>query len=171
MPRSYTFSAFTENTPGVLQRLTIIFSRRKVNIDSLTVSETETKGVSRFTIVVSCEPAVMEKLAKQLNRIIEVVDVFVAENQDLLYREIAFFKVGTANPQQRAELEELSHRYGAVVTLVKDSYLVIEKTGTEEQINSLFLLLEPYGMKEFVRSGRIAIANRDRSKSEMFLTR
>ncbi|MFN8389061.1 MAG: acetolactate synthase small subunit [Bdellovibrionota bacterium] len=171
MPRSYTISAFTENTPGVLQRLTIIFSRRKVNIDSLTVSETETKGISRFTIVISVEPDLIQKLAKQLNRIIEVVDVFVAENHDLLYREIAFFKVATASPRERAELEELAHRYGAIVTLAKDSYLVIEKTGTEEQINSLFLLLEPYGMKEFVRSGRIAIANRERTPNEMFLTR
>jgi acetolactate synthase-1/3 small subunit len=169
MPRSFTISAFTENTPGVLQRLTILFTRRKVNIESLTVSETETKGISRFTIVVHTEPELIQKIAKQLNRIIEVVDIFVAENQDLLYREIAFFKVLTETAAKRAELEELAHRHGAVVTLAKDEYLVIEKTGTEEQISSLFLLLQAYGMKEFVRSGRIAILNRERKKNQIFL--
>ena len=168
MLRSFTISAFTENTPGVLQRLTILFTRRKVNIDSLTVSETEVPGLSRFTIVVRTEPELIRVIAKQINRIIEVVDVFVAENHDLIYKEIAFFRVAAESPQQRSELEELAHRYGAAMVFAKDNYLVIEKTGTEEQISSLFLLLEPYGMKEFVRSGRIAISNREREENKIF---
>ena len=169
MASFFTLCAYTENSPGVLHRLTVLFTRRKVNIESLTVSETERKGISRFTIVVHTEPEIIEKVAKQINRVIEVVDVFVAENKDLIFKEIAFYRMETGTPQKRAEIEELAHRYGAAVTLAKDDYLVIEKTGPEEQIASLFLLLEPYGIKEFVRSGRIAILTRDRAKGEIFL--
>ena len=169
MSRCYTISAFTENSPGVLHRLTVLFTRRKVNIESLTVSETEKKGISRFTIVVYSERDLVEKIAKQINRIIEVVDVFVSENKDLLYKEIAFFRVQTETPQQRTEIEELAHRHGALVIFAKDNYLVVEKTGAEEQISSLFLLLEPFGIKEFVRSGRIAILSAERVKGELVL--
>lgn len=167
MPQLFTISAFTENSPGVLHRLTVLFTRRKLNIESLTVSETEKKGISRFTIVVSSEPELITKVAKQINRIIEVVDVFVAENKDLIYKEVAFYRVATDTPQKRVEVEELAHRYGASVSYAADRFLVIEKSGAEEQINSLFLLLEPFGIKEFVRSGRIALLTKERAAGEV----
>ena len=83
--RRYTISVFSENTPGVLNRITIIFTRRKVNIESLTVSETEKKGVSRFTIVVVCDEKMSQKLVRAINRTIEVVDVFASENRELFF--------------------------------------------------------------------------------------
>ncbi len=169
MKRVYTLSAYSENSPGVLHRITAAFTRRKINIESLTVSETEKKGVSRFTIVVQTEPDLIRKVAKTINRIIEVVDVFVSENQHLLYKEISFIRVATESPQQRSEVEEFVHRYGGVVRYATDEDLVIETTGTEDEINSLCLLLEPFGIREFIRSGRIAICKKPRAAGEMFV--
>jgi len=162
MPRLYTISAFTENSPGVLHRITVLFTRRKINIESLTVSETEVTGISRFTIVVRCEPDLVAKIAKQINRIIEVVDVFASENRELLYKEIALYRVSAETPEKRLEVEEHAHRYGAQVVYARADSVVVEKTGTEDDISSLFHLLDPYGIREFVRSGRIAILHQER---------
>lgn len=161
--RLYTICAFTENSPGVLHRITVIFTRRKLNIESLTVCETEQHGVSRFTICIKTDENLVKTVAKQINRIVEVVDVFVAENKDLLYKEIAFFRIATPSPDTRIEIERLIEPHDAKITLLKDAFLVVEKTGDEEEIRSLYLLLEPFGIQEFVRSGRIAILKRERS--------
>lgn len=169
MARIYTISAFTENSPGVLHRITVMFTRRKINIESLTVSETEVPGRSRFTIVVRCEPDLVLKIVKQLNRIIEVVDVFASENRHLIFKEIAFYRVATETQQKRLEVEEHAHRYGAQVGFAHADYIVVEKTGTEMEISSLFRLLEPYGIKEFVRSGRIAIPHHERTPGQYFI--
>ncbi len=158
MERFHTISVFTENSPGVLHRITVIFTRRKMNIESLTVSETERKGVSRFTIVVKAEEATLEKVLKQIARIVEVLDVSAKPNNDLLFKEIAFYRVAADSPDKRTQIEELSRRYGSTIVHLSESSLVIEKTGNEEEVNSLYLLLEPYGIREFVRSGRIAIS-------------
>ena len=154
----YTITVFTENKPGVLYRIADLFLRRKINIETLTVSETERHGISRFTIVVQCDKDTVEKVVKQLYRIIEVVKVFEMEDKDLVFKEIAFIKVSTKNANERREVEELSSLSKAEVTKVGQDFLVIEKAGTEEQIDSLYGLLKPYGIKEFIRSGRIAIA-------------
>lgn len=153
----YTITTFSENTPGVLYRIADLFLRRKINIESLTVSETERHGIARFTIVVLCDKATIEKVVKQLYRIIEVIKVFEMEDKDLIFKEIAFIKVTTKNPDQRREVEELSSLSKAEVIQVGQDFLVIEKTGTEDQITNLYLLLKPFGIKEFIRSGRIAI--------------
>jgi len=163
MAQLYTISAFTEDTPGVLHRLTVLFTRRKVNIESLTVSHTERPGISRFTIVVHSDLDMVLKIAKQINRVIEVFDVFVAENRDLVSKEIAFLKISADSATKRMQVEELANRYGASVAYAHSDYLIIEKTGTEDEINSLYLLLEPFGMKEFLRSGRIATLKEERT--------
>lgn len=152
-----TVSVFTENSPGVLHRITVLFTRRKINIESLTVSETERKGISRFTIVVNIDHELMEKIAKQIARIVEVVNVSVNEDNDLIFKEIGFIRVHAEDSARRKEIEEVSSRHGADIAYVDRHSLVIEQTGTEDQINSLFLLLEPYGVEEFIRSGRIAV--------------
>lgn len=167
MERMYTISVFTENSPGVLHRLTSCLTRRKVNIESLTVSETETKGVSRFTIVVNTDPELVMKIVKQIDRIIEVVEAFVSENQQLIYREIAFIKVDIVDAEKRLQVEELAHRYGAHVTYATEGAIVVEKTGTEDEIDSLYRLLEPFRISEFVRSGRIAIRKTPRSEEDL----
>lgn len=153
----YTISVFSENTPGVLNRITIIFTRRKINIDSLTVSETENKGISRFTIVVTCNEHMKQKLVRAINRTIEVVQVFSSENRDLIFQEIAFYRIKAETPDQRTKLEAIAEKHGARVAYAADEYLVIENAGSEDEIDTLYKMLEGYGILEFIRSGRIAI--------------
>ena len=169
MSRKFTVSAFSENTPGVLHRIVDLFTRRKVNIESLTVSETERRGISRFTIVVLEEKDIVQKIVKQINRVIEVVDVFASENNNLVYKEIAFYKVTPSSPEKRAEIEELANRYDANVEFANAEIMVLEKAGSEDDIRSLFRLLEPHGITEFIRSGRIAVAKTKRSPGQLFL--
>ena len=166
MEGKFTITAFTENSPGILHRITVMFTRRKINIESLTVSETERPGVSRFTIVVDSDRFTAEKIVRQIRRIVEARAVFLSENRDLVFKEIAFFKVAADNAEKRGEIEDLVHRYNALVTHIEPQFMVVEKTGREDEINSLFLLLEPLGIYEFVRSGRIAVAKRAKNLIE-----
>lgn len=161
MKQNYTITAFTENKPGVLYRISDLFLRRKVNIESLTVSEIETKGISRFTIVVNAEKDLVEKIVKQLYRIIEVIKVFESTDQQLVFKEIGFIKVSTKTPERRREVEELAYLFRAKISHVGTTSIVIEIVGSEEEIDSLFTLLRPFGIKEFVRSGRIAVLKDD----------
>jgi len=158
MEQLHTISVFTENSPGVLHRITVLFTRRKVNIESLTVSETERKGISRFTIVIKADSEMLEKIVNQIARIVEVLDVSAKPNSDLLFKEIAFYRVMAPTPDKRSQIEDLSRRYNSTILHLSENSLVIEKTGNEEEVNSLYLLLEPYGIQEFVRSGRIGIS-------------
>lgn len=155
--KTYTIIIFTENKPGVLYRIADLFLRRKINIESLTVSEIEKDSVSRFTIVVKVDSQTIEKITKQLYRIIEVVKIFETTDQDLVFKEISFIKVSTKNPDQRREVEDLVYLFRAKVNFVGSDYLIIEKSGSEEEIDSLYSLLKPFHIKEFVRSGRIAV--------------
>lgn len=152
-----TITALTENSPGVLHRITAMLTRRKINIESLTVSETERHGISRFTIVVDAEEELVEKIVKQIARIIEVRQAYLSRNRELIFKELAFFRVRAPGGEQRRTIEEMAGRYGAAVAYVDPMTVVVEKTGQEDDINSLYLLLEPYGIEEFIRSGRIAL--------------
>jgi acetolactate synthase-1/3 small subunit len=162
MPTFHTISAFTENSPGVLHRITAIFTRRKINIESLCVSETEQPGISRFTIGVKMDRDAVRKVVGQIRRIIEVVEVYAHVDEDLVFKELAFFKVKTETPKGRMEVEELAHRYGASMAYASKHYVVLEKIGTEGDVDSLYCLLEQFGIEEFVRSGRIAMEKPER---------
>ncbi|NLF24550.1 MAG: acetolactate synthase small subunit [Deltaproteobacteria bacterium] len=158
MKKLYTISAFTENSPGVLHRITVMFTRRKINIESLTVSETEKEGTSRFTIVVKVEENLVRTIVKQINRIIEVKAVYAYLDEDLVFKEIAFIRVKSSTPEDRSRVEQHAHWYGAKVVYAEPGSLVLETTGTSDEIKSLLRLLEAHGVEEFIQSGRIAIA-------------
>ena len=146
-----------------------MLTRRKVNIESLTVSETERKGISRFTIVVISEKDLVQKMVKQMNRAIEVVDVFACENRSLLFKEIAFIKVATETLEARNEIEELASRHHSEITYATKEYIVLQATGSEDDIDSLLVLLDGYGVLEFIRSGRIAILKEERAPGKSLL--
>jgi acetolactate synthase I/III small subunit len=166
MNRLYTISAFTENNIGLLGRITIIFTRRRINIESLSVSETERKGVSRFTIVIKSKREVVEKLVKQIRKIIEVLAVFGYENEDLVFNELAFFKIRRGPVLQTLEISRLADQHEAKLVLSEENYHILEKAGTEEDIYSFFKTLKPFGIMEFVRSGRISLAKNEKGLSE-----
>ena len=160
---THTLIVFTDNSPGVLQRLTIMFTRRKLNIESLTVSETEQHARSRFTIVVRSDLETAEKVAGQLKKMVETQDVVLCSDRDVCFREVALFKLQPSSTAMRSEIEACLEEHGAHVVENTPAGLVIEKTGVEDEIQLLFVTLKPYGIKEFVRSGRIALLKSDRA--------
>jgi acetolactate synthase-1/3 small subunit len=155
---TYTICVFTENTIGLLNKITIIFTRRRINIESLTVSETERKGISRFTIVIKHEKREeVEKLVRQIRKIIEVLAVFGYLNEDIVYNEIALYKISTPLNGKSVDVETINKVYKAWVVYWGLDYVVIEKTGTETEIFDFFRYIKPHGIIEFVRSGRVAV--------------
>lgn len=153
----YTIIIFTENKPGVLYRIADAFLKRKINIESLTVSEIEAQKMSRFTIRVKGTKLDIEKISKQLYKIIEVIKVIESTDEELLYKELAMMKVSTKDSHTRRNVEDIVRLAKADVLAIGRDYLVVEKAGTEEEIESLYGLLKPFGIKEYVRSGRIAV--------------
>ena len=153
MQRRYTLSIFTENQPGVLHRITVIFTRRKLNIESLTVSETETPDVSRFTIVLRCDGDTASKVAKQIGKIVDVHDVIVSEDEALVAAEVALFKMRASS----AVLMQAAQQSGLRVMYADDVSCVLVAVGNEDEIGRLREKLVPLGLVEFVRSGRIAL--------------
>ena len=164
----YTIIIFTENKPGILYRIADAFFKRKINIESLTVSEIETQGMSRFTVLVKGTRLTVEKITKQLYKIIEVVKVLETTDNELIFKEIALIKVSTKNPSRRQEVEDLAYLFQATIVYVGNTFLTIEKSGTEEEINSLYSLLKPFGIREYARSGRIALLKEEQSFNGKF---
>ncbi len=154
---NFTLCIHTENSPGVLHRITVLFTRRKLNIESLTVSETERQGVSRFTITVNAERALVEKVSRQLARIIEVLGVSVSEDSQLIAKEIALIEVTAADIDSRQRVTRIVRERGGQFVGVGEKGFVVEKTGTENEVNALQTALAPFGITQFVRSGRIAL--------------
>ncbi len=159
---NFTILVYSDNSPGVLQRITIVFTKRKLNIESLTVSETEIPNVSRFTIVARCPEEVAQKVAKQIKRIIEVKDVILCDDNEVCFRELALFKVRRCHGEERAKLDDIIKKYYALIVLENESGITLENSGSEEETQQLFAELRPFGLKEFVRSGRIALLKGDR---------
>ena len=164
---TYTICIFTENTIGLLNRITIIFTRRRVNIESLTVSETERKGVSRFTIVIKHELREdVEKLVRQIRKIVEVMAVFGYLNDEIVYNEIALYKIATPLDTKALDVETINKQYKAWVVYWGLDYVVIEKTGNNDEIFAFFEYLKQYEILEFVRSGRVAVGKTEKGLVE-----
>ena len=164
---TYTICVFSENTIGLLNKITILFSRRRINIESLTVSESERKGVSRFTIVIRHEiREEVEKLVRQIRKIVEVLAVFGYLDNEMVYNEIAMFKISTLSGAKPLDIEVINKIYKAWVVYWGLDYVVIEKTGSVEEIFDFFNYIKPYGILEFVRSGRVAVSKSARTLSE-----
>ena len=165
MNRLYTLSAFTENSIGLLNKITIIFTRRRLNIESLSVSETERKGISRFTIVLKSDRETVEKLVKQIRKIIEVLAVFGYEEEDVVANELAFYKVPAESVARTNDFNTLITKHEVKQLFDGKQYIIVEKAGTEKEIHALFTDLKPFGIMEFVRSGRISLAKNEKGLS------
>ena len=157
MEQEFTLSIFTENRIGLLQKLTVVFTRRKINIDSLTTSESEVKGVYRFTIVVKTNLEMVKKVVKQIEKIIGVLKAFYFEESEIVYQEIALYKVPTKAFANGDDVENLIRKYNAHILTVEPEYIIIEKAGHKHETQELFEKLLPYGVLQFARSGRVAV--------------
>ncbi len=164
---TYTICIFTENSIGLLNRITIIFTRRRVNIESLTVSETERTGVSRFTIVIKHDSREeVEKLVRQIRKIVEVMAVFGYLNDEIVYNEIALFKISTPLGSKSLDVETINKTYKAWVVYWGLDYVVVEKTGNDTDISEFFAYIKQYEILEFVRSGRVAVGKTEKGLVE-----
>ena len=152
----HTLAILVENKPGVLTRVAGLFSRRAFNIESLAVGVTEKSDTSRMTIVVSGDDRVFEQVMKQLNKIIDVIRVSEIPADDAVNRELALIKVGV-DSTTRAEVMQIVDVFRAKIVDVGIKSLVIEMTGDEDKINAMVQLLRHFGIKEMVRTGKIAI--------------
>ena len=152
----HTLVALMEDKPGVLSRVSSLFRRRNYNIESLAVGHSETPGISRMTVVVQGDPPVVQQVVKQLSKLINVTGVVDVSTEPTVVRELALVKV-RAKPGARSEIMELANVFRARVVDVATSSLTVEITGPEERVNSLIRLLEPYGIEELTRTGRVAM--------------
>ncbi len=166
--REYTISILTENKPGMLNNITIIFTRRKININAINVSASEIPGVHRYTIVLITTLERVDKVVKQIRKHIDVLGAFVYEEGESHYQEIALYKVPTSIFLGGNHIEQLVRSNGARILVIEEEYIVLEKTGHKQETQQLLEILQPYGVLEFVRSGRVSISKSKR-KTETFL--
>lgn len=157
MTREFTITAYSENSIGLLNRITIIFTRRNVNIESLTVSESSIKGIHKFTVVVNTTEEQVIKVVGQIEKLVEVLKAFYHEAKDIIFQEVALYKVQTDSLLAGNVIEQIVRCYNARILEVTPEYTVLEKTGHEEETQQLFEELKKVGVKQFTRSGRIAI--------------
>ncbi len=166
--KDYTISILAEDSPGILNKLTIVLNRRKININSLNVSTTEVMGVGRYTIVVTATKPELEKVVKQIRKLLDVLGAFLYEEDQIYYREIALYKLSLVVFQKNNLLEKLIGQYGARVIAMEEPHVVIEKTGTKQETHELYEALQPYDILEFARSGRVAVSKSKR-RTEAFI--
>jgi acetolactate synthase-1/3 small subunit len=164
----HTLSVLVENRPGVLARIAGLFSRRGFNIDSLAVGPTEHPEISRMTVVVDVEALPLEQVTKQLNKLVEVLKIVELDPSASVQREILLVKI-RADVQTRSHVLETVQLFRAKVVDVSSDALTIEATGTSDKLNAFLEVLEPFGVKELVQSGMVAIGRGPRSITDRAL--
>ncbi|HEX7740349.1 MAG TPA: acetolactate synthase small subunit [Marmoricola sp.] len=165
---AHTLSVLVENKPGVLARIAGLFSRRGFNIDSLAVGPTEHDEISRMTIVVGVESSPLEQVTKQLNKLVEVIKIVELEDRDAIERELLLVKV-KADAATRGQVLDAVQLFKAKVVDVTPDTITIEATGNADKLSDLLHVLAPFGVRELVQSGAIAIGRGNRSITERTL--
>jgi acetolactate synthase I/III small subunit len=164
----HTLSVLVENKPGVLSRITSLFSRRAFNIDSLAVGTTEYPEISRITIVVNVEDLPLEQVTKQLNKLVNVLKIVELDPAAAIHRELVLVKVRADN-DTRSQIVEIVQLFRAKTVDVAPEAVTIEATGSSDKLEAMLRMLEPFGIKELVQSGSIAIGRGSRSITDRSL--
>ena len=166
----HTLSVLVENKPGVLARVASLFSRRGFNIESLAVGPTELEDVSRMTIVVAVDDLPLEQVTKQLNKLVNVLKIVELDDNASVQRQLLMIKV-QADQDNRSNVLELVQMFRAKVVDVAADAITVEATGSFDKLDALRRMLEPFGVKELVQSGVVALARGGRSISDRSLLR
>ncbi|UMG93118.1 acetolactate synthase small subunit [Nocardioides sp. TF02-7] len=161
----HTLSVLVEDKPGVLTRIAGLFSRRGFNIESLAVGPTEHAEISRMTIVVHVEDSPLEQVTKQLNKLVEVIKIVELDPTASVQRELVLVKVG-ATPETRGQVLDAVQLFKAKVIDVAADAVTVQVVGNSGKINDFLRVLEPFGIRELVQSGMVAIGRGSRSISE-----
>jgi acetolactate synthase-1/3 small subunit len=157
MKKEFTLTIFSENRTGILNRIVTTITRRHINIESISVSASSMEGIHRYTIMLILTDEEMRKLATQIDKQVDVLKVFYYENEEIVYQEIALYKIPTHSFFNGEKVEGIIRKFNARILVVESDYIVIEKTGHPEDTEALLDKLKESGVYEFVRSGRVAI--------------
>jgi acetolactate synthase-1/3 small subunit len=155
--QNFTVSVYTENNVGILNRLSAIFLKRHINIESMTVSKSEIDHVHRFTFVVIVPKTLIQKVVGQLEKQIEVIAAFYHTEDQIIYNETALFKISSEHLYDERIQNKLKFRRAHIIAIT-ETFFVIEASGLKADIDNMYEKLKPYGLLQFVRSGRIAIS-------------
>jgi acetolactate synthase-1/3 small subunit len=169
MKQEYIITIFSEDHIGLLSRITIIFTRRKINIDSLTVSASAIPGIFKFTIVINETRDRVQKVVGQLEKVVDVMKAYFNTNDEMIYQELALYKVSTEFLFDSDKIEIIVRNSSARILEITRDYVVIEKTGHSSETQKLFDELNDYGVTQFNRSGRVAITRSSIEKLSEFL--
>ena len=157
MKQEFTISIYSENHIGLLSQVSTVFTRRNVNIESITSSESAIHGIHKITIVVFTTREQVEKVRSQLDKLIDVIKAFVFTADDVIHQEIALYKVPTEAILESNEVERIIRKHNARILEITKEYTVVEKTGHKNETQELFEKLNQFGVTQFVRSGRVAV--------------
>jgi len=157
MKTEFTLTIYTENQVGLINKIAIMFSRRKISLESFNSSPSEIENIYRFTIVVKETEDVVKNLVRQIEKNVDVFKVFFNTNDEIIWQQIALYKVPTSIIMKDVKVERLLREFGARAVVIREDYTVFETTGHDEEINNLLTELDKYNLIEFVKSSRIAI--------------
>ncbi len=166
MKKTYSISIYTENNLGLLNRISIIFLKRHINIESVTASKTEIENVTRLIIVVNITEIQVRKIITQIEKQIDVIKAYYHTDDEIIYLQSALFKVKSHLLFDDRQIQNVIKESNAQIVTVNREFFVLEKSGRKEEIEALYNALLPFGIMQFVRSGRISV-----SKEEMKITR
>ncbi|WP_179374627.1 acetolactate synthase small subunit [Winogradskyella wichelsiae] len=166
--RQFTVSIYTENNIGLLNRISAIFQRRHMNIESLNTSPSEIEGVSRFTIVVNITEAQMKKIQGQIEKQVEVIKAYYHTEDEIIYQESCLFKIKSELLFDERQIQNIIRESNARIVTVNKEFFVLEKSGRKEEIDLLYRELNIFGIMQFTRSGRVAVT-KDKMKISTLL--
>ena len=167
---TYTISVYAENNVGLLNRISGIFLKRHINLESFSSSESEIKGVFRFVIVVNVLPDKIRKIVAQIEKQVDVIKAFYHTDEETIFQESALYKVKSSALFEERHIQNVIKESHARIVTVSPDYFVIEKTGFRHETEKLYTDLQPYGLLQFVRSGRISVTKSKMGISEILST-
>ncbi|WP_369999504.1 acetolactate synthase small subunit [Winogradskyella sp.] len=165
--KQFTVSVYTENNIGLLNRISAIFQRRHINIESINSSASEIDGVSRFTIVVKITESQMKKIIGQIEKQVEVIKAFYHTEDEIIYQESCLFKFKSDLLFDERQIQNIIKESNARIVTVNKEFFVIEKSGRKEEIDLLYRELNVFGIGQFTRSGRVAVTKDQMNISKM----
>ena len=165
--QTFTISIYTENNVGLLNRISSIFQRRHINIESVNVSKSEIKSVSRFTLLVKLTEEQVKKVMGQIEKQVEVIKAFYHKDDETIYQESCLFKLSSDLLIDNDEIQRVINSSKSRVININKDFFVLEKSGSKEEVEELYHILDKHGIMQFVRSGRIAITKPQMRVSEL----
>lgn len=153
----FTVTVFSENTVGILNKISIVYTRRAINIESISASATSIPGIYKTTLMCYSDRESMEKVVAQLEKIIYVVKAFLYTDDEIVHQEVALYKLPTSQLMAEKHLEKIIRRHNARILDITSEFTVLEKTGQVEETQALFEELKNYDIRQFVRSGRVCV--------------